>query len=137
MHRMHEHFACIGTLVVGDLNVHNTSWLTHSSGTSPEGKLLRGVARGFGLTQLVDKPTRGRYLLDLVLTDIENASVEVLPRIADHSLVLTTVRAPVKQDLAIEREVWQLHKADWDMLDDYLAEHDWRALNEAQPDDCA
>ena len=39
----------IGTVVMGDVNVHNKRWLTHSSHNSAQGTLLREVAGNLGL----------------------------------------------------------------------------------------
>ena len=33
----------IGTLIMGDLNIHQQSWLVHSSGNTPEGEALRNI----------------------------------------------------------------------------------------------
>ena len=43
---------CIGTIIVGDMNVHHKSWLTYSNGTSPEGRALFDVCYRCGLQQL-------------------------------------------------------------------------------------
>ena len=60
---VHSH-ECIGCIVVGDLNVHHTGWLRHSSNITPEGRCLAAICRNHGLRQLVQQPTRGKYLLD-------------------------------------------------------------------------
>ena len=74
----------IGTIIAGDLNCHHIRWLYHSSGTTIEGRALHRCSMENGLTQIVKSLTRGRYLLDLVLTDLgESASTKVLPSIAD------------------------------------------------------
>ena len=39
----------IGTLVTGDMNVHNIDWLRHSNGTSSEGRRLHEIASEFGV----------------------------------------------------------------------------------------
>ena len=51
---------------------------------------MRDICFKEGLRQLVRKPTRGEYLLDLAITDIELASVEVSAKIADRAIL--TVR---------------------------------------------
>ena len=54
----------------GDMNGHNAGWLTFSSGTLPEGRELQGWCAGNGFEERVKKPTRGEYLLDLLLADM-------------------------------------------------------------------
>ena len=76
----------MGTLLLGDLNVHHESWLKFSSKTQAEAETLRQVTAEIGLTQRVKKPTRGKYLLDLALSDMDGIQVDVLPKIADSKL---------------------------------------------------
>ena len=59
----------IGTIIVGDLNVHSIRWLQYSSCNSVEGEYLHNVCKEMGLQQRVAEPTREDHLLDLVLTD--------------------------------------------------------------------
>jgi hypothetical protein len=60
----------LGTIVMGDLNVHNARWLTHSSANSVEGTALKAACDEAGLKQIVKTPTREGHLLDVVLTNI-------------------------------------------------------------------
>ena len=74
-----------GTILVGDMNVHEVSWLKFSDGTSPEGRALRDVACCHGWDERVRKPTRGGNLLDLVLTDLGSAvTTKLAAGISDH-----------------------------------------------------
>ena len=61
----------LGSVVVGDFNVHQRQWLVHSAKNTPEGKALEDTCRDEGLKQLVREPTREEYLLDLVLSDLD------------------------------------------------------------------
>ena len=54
-------------LIGGDLNTHQRSWLRYSSSDTPRGHALKETCQDFGLRQFIDQPTRGDYLLDLVL----------------------------------------------------------------------
>ena len=76
----------LGTLLIGDLNLHSQRWLHHSSPNSSEveGEAMRKLCSELGLRQIVRGPTRGDYLLDLVITDIESASAAVSSKVADH-----------------------------------------------------
>ena len=48
----------LGTIVLGDINVHNKSWLRHSSATSAEGTAWKVACDDAGLKQIVRTPTR-------------------------------------------------------------------------------
>ena len=84
-------FGCstMGTIIIGDMNVHEKSWLRYSNGTSPEGRLLQSTSVKHGLIQCVGAPTRGPYLLDLFLTDLSQVTTtKVYAGVSDHSMVL-------------------------------------------------
>ena len=116
----------IGSIVVGDFNVHNARWLHHSAGISQEGRILEQVCATQGLQQHVRGPTRGDYLLDLVLSDVSvHVDVTVLPPIADHCVVFAELRVPVLTYAAVQRECWQYARADWQAFRKELADTEW------------
>jgi exonuclease III len=127
----------IGSIIVGDVNCHHRDWLKWSSqGVSSEGKALRSMCARGGLQQIVNEPTRGVNLLDLVLTDIEGTKAVVLPKIADHELVKVSVRFSIPLDTVVRRRVWSYQKADWDLYDASIDEvcldsTSWAEPNEA------
>lgn len=109
----------LGTVVLGDMNVHNLEWLRHSSHTSAAGRELRQTCRELGFRQLVREPTHvAGNLLDLVLTDIDNVSVVVHPRVADHNVVEAQLKLAVPKFKALRRQVWNWQSADWAGLRD-------------------
>ena len=72
-----------------------------------------------GLKQIAREPTRGKNLLDLVFTDLEDLiKVTVLPSVADHRSVLCELRVCTSTSQAITRTVWRYDKADWEGLID-------------------
>ena len=74
---------------MGDLNVHEASWLKFSDGTSVEGRELHEFCRERGLDERVRARTRGNNLLDLVLTDLGSlVKARVVPGISDHDVLL-------------------------------------------------
>ena len=89
MHKEWEALSCdvLGTIIVGDMNVHHKKWLWKSSRNSAEGEALQKFCSESGMQQLVREATREQYLLDLVLSDVEACKCKVLPRIADHCLI--------------------------------------------------
>ena len=60
----------MGTIVLGDDNVHNERWLRHSNANSVEGLALKAACDETGLKQIVTQPKREEHLLDLVLTNM-------------------------------------------------------------------
>ena len=73
-----QSFDVLGTICIGDLNVHHIKWLRHSARNSSEGELLRAVCDTYGFRQLVTEPTRGDHLLDLALTDLDEVRCKVV-----------------------------------------------------------
>ena len=114
----------VGTLIIGDVNVHSKRWLKHSSGETPEGTRLHEICQDEGLKQIVREPTRNEYLLDLVMTDIPKIEAEVGGKIQDHRYVLTKLKLTVPETEMLHREVWNYRKADWARLKDELQEQD-------------
>ena len=128
----------VGTILCGDMNVHHERWLKHSSGTTPEGTELWHFCKEHGFEERVRKPTREKYLLDLVLTDMgASVSSKVLPKVDDHNQVLTTVSLGLPVEVQETRECWVYSKANWAGLRRELASTNWDFLdnldaNEAQ-----
>ena len=75
--------------------------------------MMRDICLRNGLRQLVRVPTRGEYLLDLAITDIESASVYVASKIADRAIVIARLNLTLPQTAAHKRKVWSYMKADW------------------------
>ena len=120
----------VGTIILGDMNVHEASWLRHSDGTSVEGRELHGICCELGLQQLVREPTRGSYTLDLILSDLGSSinNVSVLPGIADHSAVLVDANFPLPVATTLERHVFSFNEARWGDLRRAIADTDWAAI---------
>ncbi len=127
----------IGTIIVGDMNVHNMRWLAHSSHNSVEGDALQNVCEKVGLRQLVRKPTRGEHLLDLVLSNIDGAATKVGKPVADHCTVLAHVPLALPTSIKVTRLVWRFRDADWELLTEMLADTDWSWLTDLSADDAA
>ena len=74
----------------------------------------------------MQQPTRGKNLLDLFLTDATSGvTCKVLPKIADHNLVLTRVALQVTLSDPVARQLWDYKKADWQGLLQALGDTDW------------
>ena len=118
----------LGTILVGDMNVHESGWLRYSDGTSVEGRLLHDIACSHGWEERVKKPTRGQYLLDLVLTDLgTEVTTKVVRNVSDHEAVLGTLNFEIDEVFASERKVYDFKKASWSELTQYFRDIDWTA----------
>ena len=114
------------TLVMGDMNVHNVEWLTHSTSNSPEGRELHDVACSHGLRQYVKEPTRKAALLDLVLADCDDLlKVQVIPGVSDHHGVFGALNLTIPECTETERECFNYKKANWDNMRKEFAAFDW------------
>ena len=129
----------VGIILVGDANVHHKRWLRHSNDNTQLGERLWHISQDNGLKQLVKKPTRGQYLLDLVLTDVpELVTVTVLPELSDHRIVCIDLAVHVPTYAEIPREVWDFKYADWIGLKRAMASTQWRLfLEDDKPDESA
>ena len=118
----------IGSLVVGDVNVWHKCWLKHSPANTLEGERLHAICKEHGLKQLVQEPTRGPNLLDVVLSSLHGAvSAVVTPAVADHKGVIVTVNLPKPETHVIERTVWDYKGVKWAMLSSELASFDFKS----------
>ena len=126
----------VTSILVGDLNVHHTRWLRHSSGVSVEGTSLYRFCTTNGLKQFVRDPThRAGHTLDLVITDLQPSSVEILHAISDHNMILASFDVGIPETLAVTRKVWDYREADWSSIKSDLARSDWSFIDQATVDD--
>jgi hypothetical protein len=129
--------AALGTIIVGDINVHHLRWLRYSSRNSAEGDKMRTFCVQHGFRQLVKEPTRGPNLLDLLMTDIDDVKCKVLPAIADHKGILASLKLRVPRTEVIQRQVWTFGKADWDGFRCKVKNIPWDCISTLPPDEGA
>ena len=115
----------IGTVVTGDLNVHHKEWLRFSRTTTPEGRALYDVCLRCGFNEKVGKPTRGSYLLDLVLTDMDCVTARVDALLSDHCMTIAQLKLNLPQSFTVVRECWIWSKARWHALNTALQNFNW------------
>ena len=78
---------------------------------------------------MVKAPTRDQYLLDLVLTDIEELShSEVLSPFADHNLVRSFLDFSIPEVVSQVRAVFDYSSANWHSIRRDLSNCDWTWL---------
>ena len=129
----------LGTIIMGDMNVHNTRWLKFSTCLSPEGTLLESKCHEHGLTQCVREPTRQGNLLDLILTDLANPKTAVNPGVNfdDHRTTEISIKLAVPETAVVQRDLWNFKTADWEKIQDDITETNWAAMNSMGADTAA
>ena len=89
------------------------------------------------MRQVVREPTRGKYLLDLVLTDVPDCSAKPCAAVVDHRGVLTQVNFQIPETATHQREVWHFGDADWERIVSNIQETSWDLLTETFPSEGA
>ena len=98
-----------GCIIAGDMNIHHKKWLKFSNADTPHGSMLKSICDEFDLHQHVKSPTRQQYLLDLCLSDSDYCKTKILCQIADHKMLLISLRMPMQKTTTISRSVWHLN----------------------------
>ena len=88
-----------------------------------------------GLREMVGQPTRGDYLLDLVLCSHADVKVQLGAMLADHASLLIKVPDAVETRILAPRLVWQYEDADWHAIKFQLDHCDWHILTQGSVDD--
>ena len=121
-------FGTNSVMLVGDFNVHHTDWLG-SSVTDAAGRRTLQLANSLGLLQIVEEPTRGDQILDLVMTDLSATSTTYANLgTSDHNPVLVCLDVPVYRDKPYKRNVWRYNLADYWGMRGHLASTDWPSV---------
>ena len=66
---------------------------------------MHDISDQLGMRQVVREPIRGKYLFDLVLTDVLGCSAKPCAAVADHRGVLTQVNFQIPETATHQREV--------------------------------
>ena len=127
----------MGAFVLGDLNVHSIRWLTYPARENAEGRLLHDISDQLGMRQIVREPTRGKYLLDLVLTDVPDCTARQCAAVADHKGVITQVTFKIPETAAHQGEMWHFRDADWERMASTIEETSWEFLSATFPSEGA
>ena len=107
-------------ILCGDFNQPNADWINLCTIPSitwackKTAEKLLNVAVENGLHQIVDKPTRGDNILDLVFTNNTNfvKSMKVEPGFSDHRAVRVDLDLKPKRRKGVRRKVFIIQKAD-------------------------
>jgi len=109
-------------LTAGDFNLPGIDWKQNcvKSGCphATNHQYFLDTIQDFGLTQIVDTPTRGKNILDLVLTNQPSSVLraEVLPGLSDHDVVFLELRVTPCKNTQKERKIPLYGKANWDNI---------------------
>ncbi len=128
-------------ILIGDFNFRDVSW--------PEGHTSSGLQRQFldfltgdlGHTQIISAPThKSGNTLDLIFTNIPNLikNVKVLDCneacLSDHYGIVFKMNFKVNYKDSPKVKVYNYQKANWDRLNNYIRQMNWRAiLNSSDP----
>ena len=122
----------MGSILVGDMNIHHVNWLTFSRCNTPEGTSMMRYCHLNNLVQLVKEPTRHckisnkDYLLDLVITDLKDyIKTSVGVELSDHKTVTCHISIPTPVPTVIPRYCWNFKKANWDALNAAFKRTNW------------
>ena len=112
-----------GTVILGgDFNLPGVDWKTNSlKSKAADAQMcdhLISMASNNGLTQVVDEPTRGDNVLDLVFTNnptlVNNSQImPPLAKQADHCTVYVDINTKPQTCKQPPRKIYQYNKADW------------------------
>ena len=80
----------------------------------------------FGLQEVVRTPTRGDYLLDLILTDMDQVKAVVLPSIIDHKCTQVVYSIKVTIGEPTIRDVWYFDEVNERLFRRLCVDEDWR-----------
>ena len=129
--------SCSHIIIAGDFNVHSRDWL-NSTKTTRAGEATEDICAVHGLVQHVKQPTRGRNILDLIISDFhQGVRTNILPPIgaSDHAVILADFPIKVCSEKKCSRTVWRYAAADWARLRSFYRATDWQSLISSSPDE--
>ena len=122
-------------VICGDFNVPNIDWSTVApiSSTRPA-EILCGIVADNSLTQLVDSPTRGDNILDLILSNRDCVSLvnmtDNLP-FTDHLAIEFSVSITIPVQSRCQRTLYNYKKADFNAFREMLSHIPWDVVSDS------
>lgn len=113
-------------ILCGDFNLPDINWCNNSfisCGRYPApSKMLLNVMHDFNLFQMVRSPTRGKSILDLCLTNIQEniQNVQVKDGISDHDIVVFDATIHPTRTRPVRRKIYQFSKGNYDSISQHL-----------------
>ena len=123
--------------IIGDLNLPNISEIEWASGNCSNGfdQVFLDMFNDLSLEQCIKEPThRHGNILDVLLTNspqtLQNVQVRDEGSVcaSDHFPVTFNVKANVRRKKAINRDIFNFKKANWDKLNEELGSHPWHSI---------
>jgi len=105
-------------LLCGDFNLPDIDWSTDCLKQNPsylcESRLKLGTMADFGLSQLINWPTRQSNVLDFVLTNKECSvgDIKSCPGVIYHDILMNNFYVKLKKLVTFSRKIYFYHKAD-------------------------
>ena len=124
--------------LLGDINIHHRRYLRHSDRNTQEGEILFDIMADFSIVETLKGPTRGSYLLDLVLTNAPHlVSNSIVQKFADHSCVVSKIEITAPKTHDVVRKVRDWKRVNWERLNAEYSLINWKSLIEKTPADQA
>ena len=115
------------TLILGDFNLPTINWDTHEV-NNEEGRLFMECCQDNFLTQFVEKPTRGKNILDLVLANQDSVKElqigETLSN-SDHNIIRFSLEGPNKFIKSNKAKIPDFKKGDYESFRKKLESINW------------
>jgi len=123
-------------IIIGDLNLPRIKWDSHCCPADHINKKIFDFILTHGFSQLVDFPTRGNNILDVILTDDDCVvtTVKSCPPVgySDHvAIEFTMTLASVDRNVpdgSYDKCRYLWHVGDYDNMISYLLTVDWNAV---------
>ena len=122
-----SHNKNVVTVLLGDFNDRCTNW-TSDHRDSELGLKLVNLFESYSLSQLINAPTRGDNLLDLLATDAPAyfTNVDILDEIGlDHKIIHGSMSIVRPQHKQMSRRIWRYDRGNYDFFNDILLAMNW------------
>ena len=123
-----SHNKNVVTVLLGDFNDRCTNW-TSDHRDSELGLKLVNLFESYSLSQLINAPTRGDNLLDLLATDAPAyfTNVDILDEISglDHKIIHGSMSIVRPQHKQMSRRIWLYDRGNYDFFNDILLAMNW------------
>ncbi|CAG2231580.1 unnamed protein product [Mytilus edulis] len=120
----------------GDFNLPHINWQTNTVNTNPQyGKALNEklieISNNNDMNQMVNEPTRGQNILDLLMTTNPGlvSNIEVHPGMSDHQVVIANIDMKAKTSKKKPRLVHLFKKGDMNGLKENIQENFTTRMN--------
>ena len=114
-------------VVAGDFNVHSEEWLG-SNKTTRAGEMTQELCSFHGLEQHVVTPTRGKHILDLIMSDFDSTvNVKCFAPLdaSNHAVILPDLPICPYKEPNTNCVVSSYNQADWGRLRAFFRYFDW------------